>query len=69
MTNLLYVVAERARPYLLTTESGDNGTDFINAVFVDVSQTASLLVCLSSSLNVAINKTIEQHQQYSNIHL
>ena len=45
MTNLLYVVAERARPYLLTTESGDNGTDFINAVFVDVSQTATLLVC------------------------
>ena len=44
MTNLLYVVAERARPYLLTAESGDNGTDFINAVFVDVSQTATLLV-------------------------
>lgn len=32
-----FVSAERARPYLMTTEQGDNATDFINAVYVDVS--------------------------------
>ncbi|XP_076093881.1 receptor-type tyrosine-protein phosphatase epsilon-like [Mytilus galloprovincialis] len=33
--DIMLLPPERARPYLLTAESGDNGTDFINAVFVD----------------------------------
>ena len=31
------VAAERARPYLTTAEQSENATDFINAVYVDVS--------------------------------
>ncbi|KAK3090093.1 hypothetical protein FSP39_009137 [Pinctada imbricata] len=33
--DIMLLPPERARPYLLTAESSDNGTDFINAVFVD----------------------------------
>ena len=33
----LSLLAERARPYLLTAESSEHATDFINAVYVDVS--------------------------------
>ncbi|KAL5022618.1 hypothetical protein ScPMuIL_001773 [Solemya velum] len=33
--DIMLLPPEQARPYLLTAESGDNGTDFINAVFVD----------------------------------
>ena len=32
-----FVTAERARPYLMTSDSGESGTDFINAVYIDVS--------------------------------
>ncbi|XP_033738828.1 receptor-type tyrosine-protein phosphatase mu-like [Pecten maximus] len=33
--DIMLLPPERARPYLLTSESSDNGTDFINAVFID----------------------------------
>ncbi|KAL8582184.1 hypothetical protein ACOMHN_004103 [Nucella lapillus] len=33
--DIMMLPPERARPYLMTTEQGDNATDFINAVYVD----------------------------------
>ncbi|XP_046355427.2 receptor-type tyrosine-protein phosphatase kappa-like [Haliotis rufescens] len=33
--DIMMLPPERARPYLMTNDSGDSGTDFINAVYVD----------------------------------
>nr|KAG5702173.1 hypothetical protein BaRGS_033885 [Batillaria attramentaria] len=33
--DIMMLPPERARPYLMTTEQGENATDFINAVYVD----------------------------------
>lgn len=53
------VPAERARPYLQTIETHDMGTDFVNAVFVDVCiiLTDYLLYFKCSSI-YSISKTV-----------